>query len=94
MYRCDRPCSVRRSVIDKVGMCRARAQWDLFVGESTRIDHLIHLIFFFTQHLNFFCCPVKELRLSYASEESCSADRSYALPKQRRWANYEVAYSQ
>src|SRR6266850_94842 len=91
VYRCDLSHSVSRSIIDVGGWCPARAQRNLFVGERARIDHLIRFIFIIAQHLEFFRCPVKKLRLSYTSQESCPADRSYVLPKPRRRANCEIA---
>lgn len=91
VHQCDRFRSARRSIIDKGGACPARAQWDLFIQERVRIDHLVLLKFIVTQHLNVFCCPVKELRLPYAPQELSPADRPYAFSKQRRRADYEVA---
>jgi hypothetical protein len=88
VYRCDLSHSVSRSI---GGWRPARVQRNLFVGERARIDHLIRFIFIIAQHLEFFRCPVKELCLSYTSQESCPADRSYVLPKPRRRANCEIA---
>jgi hypothetical protein len=91
VYRCDLSHSVSRPIIDVGGWRPARAQGNLFVGERARIDHLIRFIFIIAQHLEFFRCPVKKFRLSYTSQESCPADRSYVLPKPRRRANREIA---